>query len=241
MKITLSDTPLLSTQQIGELASTLDLLHKRALTAIERLNKDIAARRQQIAARWKSAPGLSGGDLARFAENETLATVREIKDNSRAELDKIIKDAGAPHAQLIGQRQFYDSPAKVLARAALGDPKRTEYLQQLEHAGPAELAHMAQVAVGTKNVALGSAVLSLIDRLPTKDRPVGPVELATAMRQDDFLKVQEYIKLGDARLQGILVSIRAWNAGKSNPLGAVQLAMRERDIDHDLIGGDGDD
>ena len=54
MKITLSDTPLLSTQQIGELASTLDLLHKRTLAAIERLNKDIATRKQQIAARWKS-------------------------------------------------------------------------------------------------------------------------------------------------------------------------------------------
>lgn len=237
MKITLSDTPLLSTQQIGELASTLDLLHKRTLAAIERLNKDIATRKQQIAARWKSAPGIGMGEVARFAEHETVATVREIKDNSKAELDKIIKDAGAPHAQLIGQRQFYDSPAKVLARAALGDPRRTEYLQQLQHAGPAELGHMAQVAVGTRNVALASAVLSLIDRMPTKDRPVGPVELAAAMR----LKVQEYIKLGDARLQGILVAIRAWNAGKSNPLSSVQLAMRERDIDHDLIGGDGDD
>jgi len=241
MKITLSDTPLLSTQQIGELASTLDLLHKRTLAAIKRLNKDIAARKQQIAARWKSASGIGGADVARFAEHETVATVREIKDNSKAELDKIIKDAGAPHTQLIGQRQFYDSPAKVLARAALGDPKRTEYLQQLQHAGPAELGHMAQVAVGTRNVALASAVLSLIDRLPTKDRPVGPVELATAMKQDDFLKVHEYIKLGDTRLQGILVAIRAWNSGKSNPLSSVQLAMREQEIDHDLIGGEGDD
>jgi hypothetical protein len=237
MKITLSDTPLLSTQQIGELASTLDLLHKRTLAAIERLNKDIATRKQQIAARWKNGPGVSSGDLARFAQTETLATVREIKDNSKAELDKIIKDAGAPHAQLIGQRQFYDSPAKVLARAALGDPKRTEYLQQLQHAGPAELGHMAQVAVGTRNVALASAVLSLLDRMPSKDRPVGPVELATAMKLDDYLKVQEYVKLGDARLQGILVAIRAWNAGRANPISSVQLAMREREIDHDLIGG----
>ena len=238
MKIELSDTPLLSAQQIGELASTLDLLHKRTLAAIERLNKDIATRKQQIAARWKNAPGIGMADVARFAEHETLASVREIKDNSKAELDKIMKEAGAPHAQLVAQRQFYDSPAKVLARAALGDPKRTEYLQQLQHAGPAELGHMAQVAVGTRNVALASAVLSLIDRMPSKDRPVGPAELASAMRQDDFLKVQEYIKLGDARLQGILVAIRAWYAGKSNPLGSVQLAMRERDIDHDLIGGD---
>lgn len=86
-------------------------------------------------------------------------------------------------------------------------------------------------------MALASAVLSLIDRMPSKDRPVGPAELASAMKQDEFLKVQEYIKLGDARLQGILVAIRAWNAGRSNPLGSVQLAMRERDINHDLIGG----
>jgi len=237
MKITLSDTQLLSPQQIGELASTLDLLHKRALAAIERLNKDVATRKQQIASRWKNAPGLSSGDLARFAENETLASVREIRDNSKAELDRIIKDAGAPHASLVAQRPFYDSPAKVLARAALGDPKRTEYLQQLQHAGPAELGHMAQVAVGTRNVALASAVLSLLDRMPSKDRPVGPAELATAMKLDDYLKVQEYIKLGDARLQGILVAIRAWNAGRANPISSVQLAMREREIDHDLIGG----
>ncbi|WIH06941.1 hypothetical protein KHF85_13930 [Xanthomonas translucens pv. graminis] len=61
------------------------------------------------------------------------------------------------------------------------------------------------------------------------------------MKQDDFLKVHEYIKLGDARLQGILIAIRAWHAGRSNPLGSVQLAMRERGIDHDLIGGESDD
>src|SRR5690606_16707954 len=117
------------------------------------------------------------------------------------------------------------SPAKVLSRAALGDPKRTEYINQLAYAGPAELGHMAQVAVATQNVALAAAVLSLLDRMPSKDRPFGPVDLASAMKLDDYLKVQEYIKLGDARLQGILVAIRTWNQGKSNPLNTVQLAL----------------
>lgn len=230
-------SPLLSPQQIGELASNLDAIHTRALKAIQRLQSDIDARKAEIANRWKSAPGVSAGDLARFAQNETVAAVRQIKDNSKAELDKLLKDAGAPHAQLVSQREFYSSPAKVLARAALGDPKRTEYLHQLAYAGPAELGHMAQVAVATQNVPLAAAVLSLLDRMPSKDRPVGPAELAHAMRLDDFLKVQEYIKLGDARLQGILVAIRTWTAGKSNPLDTVQLAMRERGIDRDLIGG----
>lgn len=241
MKIELTNAPLLSAADIGALASKLDLLYARTVKTIERLNSDVATRKQQIASRWKSAPGLSSGDLARFAQNETLASVREIKDNAKAELDKIIKEAGAPHASLIAQRQFYDSPAKVLARAALGDERRTAYLQQLQHAGPAELGHMAQVAVSSRNVALGSAVLSLLDRMPSKDRPVGPAEFALAMRMDDYAKVQEFIKLGDLRLQNILTSIRAWNAGKSNPIDAVTLAMRERAIDHDLIDGGGDE
>ena len=232
----LADAPLLTPAQIGELASSLDGLHGRVLKAIERLQKDIDTRKQEIANRWKQT-GVGMVDRARFAEQETLAVVRDIKANAEKELDGYLKSAGAPHAQLIAQRQFYDSPAKVLSRAALGDERRTAYLQQLAYAGPAELGHMAQVAVSSKNVPLAAAVLSLLDRMPSKDRPVGPAELAHAMRLDDFLKVQEYIKLGDVRLQGILVAIRTWSAGKSNPLDTVQLAMRERGIDRELIGG----
>ena len=232
----LADTPLLTPAQIAELASSLDGLHGRVLKAIERLQKDIDTRKQEIANRWKQT-GVGMVDRARFAEQETLAVMRDIKANAEKELDGYLKSAGAPHAQLIAQRQFYDSPAKVLSRAALGDPKRTEYLNQLAYAGPAELGHMAQVAVSSKNVPLAAAVLSLLDRMPSKDRPVGPAELAHAMHLDDFLKVQEYIKLGDVRLQGILVAIRTWSAGKSNPINTVQLAMRERGIDRDLIGG----
>lgn len=229
-------SPLLSPQQIGELASNLDAIYTRAVKAIQRLQADIDARKAEIASRWKSA-GIDAADKARFAQSETVAAVRQIKDNSVKELDKLLKDAGAPHAQLVSQRDFYSSPAKVLSRAALGDPKRTEYINQLAYAGPAELGHMAQVAVATQNVPLAAAVLSLLDRMPSKDRPFGPVELASAMKLDDYLKVQEYIKLGDARLQGILVAIRTWNQGKSNPLNTVQLALREQQIDHDLIGG----
>ena len=232
----LADAPLLTPAQIGELASSLDGLHGRVLKAIERLQKDVDTRKQEIANRWKQT-GVGMVDRARFAEQETLAVVRDIKANAEKELDGYLKSAGAPHAQLIAQRQFYDSPAKVLSRAALGDERRTAYLQQLAYAGPAELGHMAQVAVSSKNVPLAAAVLSLLDRMPSKDRPVGPAELAHAMRLDDFLKVQEYIKLGDARLQGILVAIRTWKHGRSNPINTVQLALRERGIDRDLIGG----
>lgn len=261
MKIELTSTPLLEPAEIGALASSLDALHGRVLKAIERLQADVQARKVEISKRWGLPPqhaGTEGGQLAltraemdrwsavpaedraRFAQNETLAVVREIRANSEKELDGYLKAAGAPHAQLIAQRQFYDSPVKVLSRAALGTPQRTAYLQQLEHAGPAELAHLAQVAVSTQNVPLAAAVLSLLDRMPSKDRPLGPADLARAMRLEDFLKVGEYIKLGDARLQGIIVAVRTWKQGRSNPINTVQLALREQAIDRDLIGGGGE-
>lgn len=239
MKIELTSTPLLSPAQMGELASALDAIHARVLKAIERLQRDVATRKAEIANRWKSS-SIDPADRARFAENETLAAVGQIKENAREELDKLLKSAGAPHAQLIAQRPYYDSPVKVLSRAALGDERRTHYIQQLAHAGSAELGHMAQVAVGTGNEALAAAVLSLLDAMPTKDRPVSPQALASAMRLDAYAKAAEYMKLGDARLQGILVAIRTWQQGRSNPLDTVSLALRERAIERVIIEGEDD-
>jgi hypothetical protein len=98
---------------------------------------------------------------------------------------------------------------------------------------------MAQVA-GTKNVALAAAVVSLLDRMPSKHRPVGPAELAIAMKMEDYEKVREYIKLDDAP-PGILVAVRTWQSGGANPPNTMSLAMREQEVDHPLIGnGNGD-
>lgn len=230
MKIELTPTQLLTPLQISELASSLDALHSRVVKTIERLQKDVDARKAEIANRWKSA-GISMADRARFAQSETVAAIGLIKNNARAELDRLLKEAGPSHSKLIGQRLYYDNPVKVLSRAALGDARRTAYLQQLAHAGPAELGHMAQVAVGTSNEALAAAVLSLLDAMPTRDRPVSPQALASAMQPEDYRKVQEYLKIGDARLQGIVLAIRAWTHGKANPLNTVALAMREQAID----------
>lgn len=230
MSVELTSTPLLSPSQIGELASQLDAIHGRALKSIERLNKDLATRRAEIANRWKTA-GISMEDQQRYAESETVAAIGQIKDAASKELDAILKSVGAPHEQIIAQRQFYDSPVKVLSRAGLGTPERSHYTQQLQHAGPSELAHFAQVAVSTKNDTLAASVLSLLDATPTKDRQVSAQHLARSMNLDAYVKVQEYIKLAEARLHGVLVAVRAFRQGRSNPLSTVSLALREREIE----------
>ncbi len=113
MSIELNQTPILSPSQIGELASQLDSIHTKTLKAVERLNKDIATRKSEIANRWKQS-GISDSDQQRYAESETVAAIGQIKDTASKELDALLKQAGAPHEQIVAQRQFYDSPVKVL-------------------------------------------------------------------------------------------------------------------------------
>lgn len=238
MKIELTQTLLQSPQKIGELASHLDSIHTRVLKTIDRLQKDVEARRTEIANRWKNA-GISSQDKARYAEHETASVIVDIQRNASAEMNRFYKEAGPVHAQLVAQRPYYDSPVKVLSRAGLGTPQRTDYLHQLAYAGPGELGHMAQVAVGTKNVPLAAALVSLLDSKPTKERPVSSVALASAMDLEDYNKVQEYFKIGDARLQSTLIAIRSWMAGKGNPINTISLALRNQDIDYSvLVDGD---
>ncbi|PBQ14311.1 hypothetical protein CCL09_22430 [Pseudomonas congelans] len=55
------------------------------------------------------------------------------------------------------------------------------------------------------------------------------------MRPEAFLKVQEYIKIAETRFQGVVIAIRAWNSGRKNPLSTVSLALRQGELDEQLL------
>jgi len=240
MKVELVQTPFLTVSEIGELASGLDSLHGRVLKTIERLQSDVDARKAAIAERWKSVD-ISMAERNRIAEKETSAAIGQIKDAAADEVDAFYKQAGALYNPLVAQRLYYESPVKVLAREALGDERRSAYLQQLSLAGPAELAHFGQLAVGTKNKALGAAVLSRLDALPMKERPFTPNEFATAMELDAYIKAREYLKIGELRFQGLIVAIRTWKQGRSNPINTLSLALRSQQLDMKVLDSLEDD
>lgn len=239
MKIELRQIPLLSPSEIGELSSNLEAIHSKTLRTIEYLNNTLQAKKLEIANRWKST-NIGDADKARLAQQETLVVVGKIKDAARDELDGFIKEAGPAYWSLMEQRAFYDNPVKVLTRAGLGTDQRTAYLHQLAHAGSVELGHLAQVAVSTRNEILAAAILSKLDSMPAKDRPVSAQQLASAMDLPGFNKVAAYMKIGENRLQGIVVAIRTWNSGRSNPINTVSLALRERQIDRSVLEADDD-
>lgn len=242
MNVLNPQTPFLNGSQMIEAASAIDAVHARVIKAIERLQNDVASRKLAAANRWKGTAHLMNeADRKRIESNEVHAAIVEIQRAAEKELDALLKEAGASHEKAISQRQFYDSPVKTLNRLTLGDAKRSEYMRQVESIGPAELTHLAQFAVSTGNNALAAAIVTRLDGMPAKDRPFTPVELAQSMNLDEHRKGVEAIKIVDVRLQSILVAIRAWNAGKSNPLNTVQLALRNKELDLSVLGGeDGD-
>ncbi|GAB6141172.1 hypothetical protein JCM14076_19010 [Methylosoma difficile] len=235
MKVELLNIPFLTPQQIHEASMVLDAQHTGFLKVIERLNKDVAAKKLEISSRWKANEFMTPADAARYASNETSAAILKIRQTSKDELDKLFKEAGPAYNNLISQKPFYDSPVKVLSRIGLGSVERSRYLEQLEYAGPFELAHMGQFAVSTKDETLGAVVLSLLERIPNKDKPFGPAEFAVAMNPEDYKKVQGYIAVGEARIQGIVLAYRTWTMGKSNPLDTVGLALRMNRIDDGIL------
>lgn len=239
MKV-INQTPFMTTAQIGEATSALDSTHSRVLKTIQRLQSDFDTRRAEIKGRWlktrqANLNGTSAVTLQGIEAQELAQAFSEIKKNGAKELDQLLKQVGASHALVIGQRLYYESAVQVLSREGLGSPERTSYALQLQGSISAELGHLGQFAVGTQNKVLAAAILSRIDRLPRDQRPFSAEDLASSMQLDTFVKVGEYIKIAEARLQGTLVAIRAWSAGRSNPLSTVSLALRAAELDSELL------
>ena len=235
MKTTLQfNLPFLSVLQIGELTSSLDSTHKRTIKAIDRLQKDIDTQKASIAARWNNAQ--IGQNYKRDIQAEEIrAVLLTIRKNSEKELNDLFLEAGRTHRQIIDQGVFYDSPVKTLARAGLGDPKRSDYLRQLKGAGAAEVAHMAQLAVSTRNVTLAASLLSIVDGFQTANRPFTSRHLAESFVHDDFVKVREYLKIADHRFQGTVIAVRTWLAEKANPMHTVSLGLMARTLDESVL------
>ena len=70
------------------------------------------------------------------------------------------------------------SPASMLGRTALGEPRKTQLIQQLQDAGPTELETAARMAIYSNDVVLAAAIAVVCDRRPRDRRPFSVAEFA---------------------------------------------------------------
>ncbi len=229
------DTRFLNASQLIDAASLLDALHKRTIKSLDRLQADLAARKDAIAKRWKGVAGINTNLQRQGEASEVKAVFVEIRENSLAEFDGIMKEAGAAYEHVPSQRDFYASPVMTLNRATLGDPRRTQYVEQLRNSGRGELTHLAQWAVATGNAALAAAIVSRLDSMPGAQRPFHGVAVAEALRLEEHRKAVEAIKIAEARFQAIVIAIRTWKLAQATPVNTISLALLGRTLDEDLL------
>ena len=240
MKYQLKPVALLTASQLVEVASAADANFQSAGKVIDRLQADVAEQKRRIFERWKGL-SVSPADRGRLVAEEQHKAIVTIQRNAESELDRLLQRAYELQVQAEAQRDMWDSPVQVLARQGLGTQQRSEYHLQISGAGSAEIAHLGQLAVGTKNAVLAAAVLSRLDALSSKDRPFTAQELAHAIGNEEQLKAAEAIKVTSNRGQATINAIRAFRTNRSSPLNNLTDAMRRSQENLSLLEDDDDE
>ena len=112
---------------------------------------------------------------------------------NRAKLVAELRDARAKAAAVA---DLWKDPVAVLMRLTIGSGKRSSYLRQVEHAGPAELENLLRHAVLTSDRDLAAACFSRMDAMAKSDREsvrVERSEVAKALVVEEWTAARAYL------------------------------------------------
>ncbi|KPD29651.1 MULTISPECIES: hypothetical protein [Pseudomonas aeruginosa group] len=172
------------------------------------------------------------------AANKAANIHRQLIASSEAERAAMLKGLQAYADEAAAIQAVYTSPATMLGRVGLGDPKRTQYQLQLEGAGPVEMETAARTAIMTGNLVLGAAIATVIDRRPKDRRPFAVQAFAERV-------VGEVWKRMTAKLEGVQLAYKSAVAadrefvrGKADGITNLSLALSRQAID-EAAGDDG--
>ena len=165
------------------------------------------------------------------AANKAANLHRQIIASSESDRAAMLKGLKALADEAAAVAAVFTSPATMLGRVALGDPKRTQYQLQLEGAGPVEMETAARTAVMTGDLVLGAAIATVIDRRPKDRRPFAVQAFAERL-------IGEVWKRMTAKLEGVQLAYKSAVAadrefvrGKADGITNLSLALSRQAID----------
>ncbi len=216
----------------AEIVTLADYAAKRAdklTTVIAGLEAGIAKRGEDAAAS-AAAAGFPPEDQ-RIAATKLAAKARaEVVSNSEDARWGYIKEVNAAAESVALTAALFASPQAVLARAGLGTPERTNYMTQLDGSGIVEIKNMAAFAMATNNKVLGAAIMSVVDRMPARSRPVSTAELADRLVGEETRQVQDAITKIKLAAQAAINLNREFTAGRVKPLDRIKLALNKKEV-----------
>ena len=120
------------------------------------------------------------------------------------------------------------TPAMLLGRVALGDPKRTHFMEQLEGAGPVEMETAARQAIMTGDLVLASAIATVVDRRPKDRRPFTVQAFAERVIGPSWDRVNTKLEGVQLSFKSALAADREFVRGQADPLMNLSLALSQK-------------
>ena len=90
---------------------------------------------------------------------------------------------------------------------------------------------MATLATATGNKVLGAALVSIIDQMPARSRPISTAELAERLVGEETRAVQEAVTRVKLATQEALNRNRQFQTGRGDPLSRVKQALDKKEAE----------
>jgi hypothetical protein len=229
----------LSVEEVTRIAASAAELLKRFQARIDNLRAQVEARRaaldEEAAEIVRDSPPENRAAAKTFAKQTTASKFSKfligIRSNSYANRQELLKPLAALAEQATFLLGLFSSPAQALGRVALGEASRTQYQLQLTGAGPVELESAATLAIVTGNKPLAAAVVTVVDRMPAKDRPFSVNEFATIVWGEQHAEVVTKLKTAIHANKLALIADREFQTGEVNMVSKISALLDQRDID----------
>ncbi|WP_127477531.1 hypothetical protein [Sulfurivermis fontis] len=164
------------------------------------------------------------------AANKAANLYRQLIASSEPERAAMLKGLKGYADEAAAIQAVYTSPASMLGRIALGDPKRTQYQLQLEGAGPVELETAARTAIMTGDLVLGAAIATVIDRRPKDRRPFAVQAFAERLLGEVWKRIHAKLEGVQLAYKSAVAADREFVRGKADGITNLSLALSRKAI-----------
>lgn len=229
-------------EEVDALVVKAESLQKTFNTFGDGIDDTVAKKAQEIKDSYSANTGnlhnITPGDMEgamRVADAKADKETRRFRQGllklNEETINDQLRQLQAAHDRVTGLLRVYPSPQAYLSAQHLGDPKRTEFLRQIDKAGPAEVATMARLAMATNNRALAAAVQSKLDSMPKDSRPFSGAEFAERMVGPEHNRYVLAAKRTNNAFQSAINRSRALASGKGNSHETIKSGLRKAATD----------
>ena len=218
---------LLDTGQLADFAAAAQRRGEKLTKMLDELEKGIAARAEKVR-RALADTDFPADQVDAAATREAKKARAELHANSEDARWEIVRELHAAAEAVAVTDTLFQTPAQVLSRVGLDDPRRANLYTTLKDAGDAELGSLAIWAAARGDRVLGAVVAGINNERPRARRRFSSNDLAERLVGQEFRAVRTAIDNIRTVAQAALNANREFATGRARPVERLRLALANR-------------